>query len=206
MVNEGLRKVPTSYHAAHYQMKATILKKISKELKNGINTEPEVLYLLAQIRKDIDEYKHKDKNRFPNLYFYCNWILHTTMSKTPAKTILNRFESLFQNTGDLKEMSNIFRNKEKNFYLFIDLKQELLKFLLENNLPTELLKNGHKWFTFKKLLVALLMDCPLVNKGTRVWEFAYEEGADDQIRFRIRIENLGSFKTTLKEKRPRSSK
>lgn len=181
-------------------MKASILGKISKELSNGINTEPKVLFLLAEIRKYIDEYKQEDKNKYPNLYFYCNWVLHITMDRTPAKEILNRFESIFGGINDLKKISNIFKNQEKNFYLFKDLREELQNFLEINSLPTEFLENSHKWFKFKKLLVEILIDCPLINKNKRVREFSYEKGTDEQIRFRVKIENLGSFKTILKEK------
>ena len=56
------------------------------------------------------------------------------------------------------------------------------------------------WFRFKKLMGEILMDCPLVNKKGKVKEFIYERGEDKQIRFRIKIEKLGSFKIILKEK------
>lgn len=44
------------------------------------------------------------------------------------------------------------------------------------------------------------MDCPLVNEDGKVNKFSYERGEDKQIRFRVKIEKLGSFKITLKEK------
>jgi len=67
------------------------LKKLTRELKDGIDTEPKALYLLAEIRKCIDGYDQANKNKYPNLYFYCN-----------AEKLLNRFESAFSGTKDLK--------------------------------------------------------------------------------------------------------
>ena len=184
-------------------MKEAILEKINLELSNDIDTELKVLYLLAEIRKYIDRCGQEEKNKYPNLYFYCNWVLHIKMDRTPAKIILNRFESIFSSTNNMKEMSNIFIKQESDFYSFVDLKKELLDFLKVNDLPTELLKNSNRWFKFKKLLVEILMDCPLVNEGGKVSKFSYEREEDGQIRFRVdinEIKRLGSFKITLKEK------
>ena len=181
-------------------MKATILNKISKELNNGIDTEPKVLYLLAEIRKYLEECNQAEKDKYTNLYFYCNWALHIKLTGSSAIEILNRFESIFLDINNLEEISNIFKKKERNFYLLVDLKKELQSFLEVNGLPTKLLESGNKWFKFKKLLVEILMDCPLLNTGGRVSKFSYERGDDTQIRFRVKIKKLGSFKITLKEK------
>ena len=181
-------------------MKEVILEKINLELSNGINTESKALYLLAEVRKYIDRCSKEEKNEYSNLYFYCNWVLHIKMDRTPAKKILNRFESLFSSTNNLKEMSDIFKKQEKDFYSFIELRKELRDFFKINDLPTELLENNNSWFRFKKLLIKILMDCPLVNEKGKVSKFLYEREEDGQIRFRVRIKKLGSFKITLREK------
>jgi len=70
-------------------------------------------------------------------------------------------------------------------------------------LPTKLIDNSGLWFKFKKLLVEILIDCPLLNEGSRISKFSYERGEDKQIRFRVDINEIkrrGSFKVTLKEK------
>jgi len=69
-----------------------------------------------------------------------------------------------------------------------------------NSLPLGLVEDGGKWFKFKKMLTEILLDCPLVNTRGGVSKFAYERGNDSQTRFRIKINELGSFKITLKEK------
>lgn len=184
-------------------IRAAILEKLSRELSDGIDTEPKTLYLLAEIRKFIDRYIQEEKNKYPNLYFYCNWVLHVEMYRTPAKNILRRFESNLAGSNNLKEISNIIKKQEKDFYSFLSLKEELQSFLEINDLPDELVKSGNKWFKFKKLLVEILIDCPLLNEGSQVSKFSYERRDDRQIRFRVDINDvkrLGSFKITLKEK------
>jgi len=179
-------------------MREAILDKIARELRNDIDNEPKAIYLLAEIRKYIDSYGQEEKVNYPNIYFYCNWVLHIELSRTPAKEILNRFESIFSSINNLKEMAHIFIKQESNFYLFVDLKEELRIFLEANNLPTELLEDHSKWSIFKKLLVEILMDCPLVNdEERRVSKFFYEKGNDKKIQFRVKIKKLGSFKVKV---------
>lgn len=184
-------------------MKSEIIEKLSRELDKDIDSEPKVLYFLAEIRKCIDGYDQANRNQYPNLYFYCNWVLHIRMDRTPAEKLLNRFESVLSNSKDLKTISRNFIKQEKDFYTFVNLKKELEVFLRTNGLPTGLVESGGRWFKFKKLLVGILADCPLVNESGKVSKFSYETGEDDQIRFRVGIrqtKRIGSFKVTLKEK------
>lgn len=184
-------------------MEVEILNKISRELSKGIDTEPKVLYLLAEIRKYLEMCNKKEKKDYRDLSFYCNWVLHVEMDRTPAKEILDRFESEILDSNNLDEIGKIIKKQEKDFYSFVNLKKELERFLERNNLPDELVKNSNKWIKFKKFLVEILIDCPLVNKGGRVSKFSYERGEDKQIRFRVdiyKIKRLGSIKFILKEK------
>jgi len=181
-------------------MKVSILDKISRELSNGIDTEPKTLYLLAEIRKFIDGYCQKEKTYYPNLYFYCDWVLHIEMDRTPTKIILDRFESIFLGINNLDKISKIFKKQEKDFYQLEGLKKELKSFFKIYSLSTELIDNKRMWYHFEKLLVEILIDCSLANKKGMVSRFSYEKGEDDQIRFRVKMKNLGSFKITLKEK------
>ena len=128
--------------------------------------------MLAEIRKYLEGCDPAEKDKYTNLYFYCDWVFHIKVDKTPAKRILNRFESALLNAKDLKEISRIIIKQEKDFYSFVCLREELLRFFEKDNLPTELLKNGGRWFKFKKLLVEILIDCPLVSEGRKINYFA----------------------------------
>ncbi len=181
-------------------MQSDILTKISLLLDEGINTEPKALYLLAETRKYLEGCNQAERDNYSNLYFYCNWVLHIRLTRSPAVALLNRFESRFSGINDLNEIANIFKQEDKDFYYFVDLKNELRGFLTTKGLSTELTDSGRKWFNFKKLLFEILMDCSLVNNNGRVHSFSYERGRDKQIRFRVKIRRLGSFRITLKEK------
>lgn len=186
-----------------------ILKKLDREIREGLDSEPKIVYALAEIRKHLESLDPQTSKKYPNLYFYCNWVLHIKMDHSPAKKMLRRFEtyipkpnvnskSRVDRKSRLKDISNRFILNEAKFYLFINLNKEMTRFYIENNLPTGMLK-GDQWTQFIYLLVEVLKDCPLVNEVGVVYRFSYEQGADKQIRFRVHIKNVGSFKITLKE-------
>ncbi len=85
-------------------MRLEIIEKISKELGNGINTEAQVLYILAEIRKYLDRSNQTERNKYKDLYFYSNWVLHSEMDRGHAKNLLNRFETALSGLGSLKDM------------------------------------------------------------------------------------------------------
>lgn len=182
-------------------MKSAIVKKISQQLNNEIDSEPKALYLLAEIRKYIDRYKEGTKDNYPNLYFFCNWALHIKMDRTPAIKLLKRFEEVIDeiNTKNLEDISNLFISKEINFYMFIDLKKELRIFFKLNNFPNKLVADHKNWNRFRYLLLRILMDCPLVNEKGKIVEFSFLEGRNKQICFRLDIKNNGICIINLKD-------
>lgn len=186
-----------------------VLKKLDRIIKKGLNDEPSVVYTLVEIRKYLEGLSPQNSIQYPNLYFYCNWVMHIKMDHSPAKKILRRFETYLNHNVNskirvnqkkvLNSISNSFIINEAKFYLLTDLKNEMKKFFIENNLPTDMF-NGKQWTRFMYLLVEILRDCPLVSDSGMVYRFSYEKGVDKQIRFRVNIKNLGSFKITLKDR------
>jgi len=182
-------------------MKKIILKKISLEISRGIDTEPKVLYFLAEIRKFLDGQDSKIKNRYPNLYFFCNWALHIKMDRTPAKKLLQRFKRNVSEveSNSLGDIQNAFVSKEISFYMLIDLKKEIRAFIKSKELPDKLVKNVESWEKFRYLLLEILMDCPLINNRGKIVEFSFIKAGNKKIRFRLKIKNKGIIKITLKD-------
>lgn len=56
-----------------------IITKLQAELSAGIKTEAQVIYLMAQIRKIIEQEQSEDE--FDFLFFHCNWVLHPRMDR-----------------------------------------------------------------------------------------------------------------------------
>lgn len=68
-----------------------IIGKMTRELDGGIETEAQVVYLLAGVRKLIE--RDKAKEQYPDLKFHCDWALHSSLEGTAAKEVLRKFDA-----------------------------------------------------------------------------------------------------------------
>lgn len=182
-------------------MQSAILEKIEKESKKTIDGEPEVLYILAEIRKYIEEYEPSNKNYYSNLYFFCNWTLHVTLTYPPTKRYLKKLEDKLDGleSKSFKEIAKDFINTNGSFYLLVDLRRELGIFLDSHSLPNIVTEDDTSWYRFAFYLLEILKDCPLINEDGKLFKFSFEE-SEGQICFRLKIKNKkGSVKVLLKK-------
>lgn len=128
-----------------------ILIKISKLLKVPFNQECQVLHLMVEIRKFI-ELKNKYTN-FEIIKFYCDWCVHVKLSGKYAQKKLKKISVLIEKNDGLNE--DMFYFLELN-----ELKQELLKFFLKQNLESENFIT--KWNNFNINFINILINSPLV--------------------------------------------
>jgi len=70
-----------------------IIWKLTQELNGGITSEPQVVYLLAGIRKLMEHDQIEDK--FVNLKFHCDWTLHSRLSGEAEHQILRLFDAAY---------------------------------------------------------------------------------------------------------------
>lgn len=68
-----------------------IIQKLTTELENGIFTEPQVVYLLAALRKLME--RDGLKEQYKNLTFHCDWALHHKLRGATAQDILREFDA-----------------------------------------------------------------------------------------------------------------
>ena len=74
---QGIARIATLREIA---MTKDIISKIRKHLENPVDTECAVVYLLAEVRKVIDDEKPRP---WPlALWLHCNWALHVDLSQT----------------------------------------------------------------------------------------------------------------------------
>ena len=135
-------------------MKNEILKKIRKALKEGIvDDEIKLVYIMSRIRKIIEDRDNQLKNKYQILNLYCNWCLHTKITRdSGAKYIMNKIAA----------KSSFFDTRLTfDFISFKLLKNDFNHFFTEFNLPRNFLEDESKWELFIDNLMGVISDCSL---------------------------------------------
>lgn len=71
-------------------MKPDIIAKLAKELKEPISSEPQVVYLMVELRKLIE--LNGDGANYPALKFHCDWIVHPILQGQAAQEVVRLFD------------------------------------------------------------------------------------------------------------------
>jgi hypothetical protein len=150
-------------------MTKDIVQKLRKHLSSPIIKEPEVVYLLAEVRKLL-EHDRPDPKPFA-LWMYCHWALHVKLTKT--RTTLHFLERLdvfitheiagFTPHGDFSflDSQNLFRE-----FVFLDtFRQQLLDFLSSYDLPIEVCSDDGNWSVFMAAYAEVIKDGVLASES-----------------------------------------
>lgn len=155
--------------------KSTIIKKLREFLQNHpqFNEECEVVYLMVEIRK-ILEY---GGNFYKTLRFYCNWVLHKELSQEKTTKLLS---DIFEPNVDLKKSgrknARNIKSIGRDFFMLKTFRKELGDFFKDHNLPMDLLEKN--WWTFGKLLLEIIKDCPVHFVANKIRELKIEKYDD----------------------------
>jgi hypothetical protein len=151
--------------------KKDIVEKLRHHLTHGVDTECDVVYLLTEIRKVLDE--DDPTHTFGALWMYCHWALHVDLD-SPKTTIefLKRVDLWICNNiaylrprppWELMDEVSLFRD-----FLYLEtLRRELSTFLKLYKLPTEITDVDEKWFSFLAAYAGVIEDGTLSMKSDK---------------------------------------
>ena len=143
-----------------------IYAKLRNELNNDIKSELQVVYILLQTRKLLETKNLKSK--YTTLNLYCNWVLHGQLDGfLTRKYFSDKFESYVNDGVNSKEAGRNIIINQRHFFVLNELKIQLSSFLKQNNLPERLTFRPH-WTNFMKLLLGILMECPIIINGSKI--------------------------------------
>jgi len=140
----------------------SILRKLQSELESEITTERQVVYILAEIRKAIEQAGELE-NYFA-LDFYCSFALHTRMSKAGAKRILERFDRAHSFLVRKEEVPRELQKEIDQTTKLEKFRGELKQFLNANGLPNPLCEASDAWAKFLQLYGGIIDECELILK------------------------------------------
>lgn len=170
-------------------MRDDIISKLRSEIRSGIATEIQVVYMMAGIRKILEQSGSSDN--FGRLKFYCDWVLHHKLKKRPAGEVVQRLECIYQFI--LNGINEVPEESEAgNFIRFKELKEDLRSFL-ENYRLENFTSDSNNWLRFVFLYCRVVEDCSLqltfaepINVEQIVLKVDSYEQIDGHIPFKIK--------------------
>jgi hypothetical protein len=164
-------------------MTKDIIGKLMKHLSKPITSEPDVMYLLAEVRKLLE----RDDKAHANgaLWMYCHWALHVDLT-SPRTTIdfLKRVDRWITNSvayltpsgpWTFLEEHNLFRD----FIFLSTFRQQLGGLLKSYGLPTDTCDLDEQWYAFIEAYGGIIEDGTLSTKADKQNEL----GAVKQVTF-----------------------
>jgi hypothetical protein len=141
----------------------SIIRKLQQELAEDITTERQVMYILAEIRKIIEQ-AGELKNYYA-LDFHCSFALHTRMDRAGAQRILQRFDEAHDLLVRKLPLPPELRREIEQTVKLESFRRDLKAFLNANNLPTRLFTEPDAWPTFIRHYGNIIDEGELVIKG-----------------------------------------
>jgi len=138
--------------------RTAIEEKLTHHLSSrGPLTESRIVYILVETRKLLE--LQDELGKYPTLRFFCDWALHTTLSRAGAQRILQ----LFDQACTLSCANGILPpDLERAIADIVNLRQfkdEFARVLAAYNLPSTIVTK--RWPAFLHSYTAVIEDCPL---------------------------------------------
>jgi hypothetical protein len=148
-----------------------IIRKLGIEFGKGITTEAQVVYLMAGIRKLLEQREEQEQEQEPYEYlnFYCDWALHSRMDRRMAQKILKSFDAAnihLREGREIEDLPSELRTELEHISKLSHFEREFRTFLQKNELPTLEARSPDGWVHFLSLYARVVEDCPLVMSTT----------------------------------------
>jgi hypothetical protein len=174
--------------------KPSIIQKLRGHLAHHMppSEECHVLYLMAEIRKILEQ--EDSKSQYAPLNFYANWCVHTRLAR-PNKFINRTAEDIESEIlASIKADLPIENGKlVKKFLSMQALKTALSDFLNDVDLPAEITEGGN-WASFQALLISIISEQPIIAPSKRIAQFLYDDSGNGSIEFEIEPPKLSHYK------------
>jgi hypothetical protein len=156
---------------------AAIAAKLSREFGADLSSEAQVVYILVETRKLLEQ--QKTLENFPTVKLCCDWAVHPKLCGNGAQDVLRLFDRY--ETERLKSgiVPAEFRPLQ-GFATHDSFRAELGRALEPHNVDVHRLRSDEYWRTFIRLYTNVIQDCPL---EAREGETIYVSGVSGEAVF-----------------------
>jgi len=144
-------------------MKDDIINKLNQEFAERITSERQVVYILVEIRKLLEQ--QNTLQSFRALRLCSNWAVHPKLNHSDAQLILGYFDAYeleFRKSGI--SMADFRLEPLHNFASYEGFRAELVQALAPQGVNVGMLQNDDYWQSFIQHYAAVIQDCPLEAK------------------------------------------
>jgi hypothetical protein len=138
-----------------------ILDKLQKLFNYEIKRECEVVYVLVEMGKLLEQEDQAVQDNHPTVNFYRNWVVHARLDRNPfAVKILEQFDEFVSSGSNVQPTLEPLLKSQP-------LRNEMRSYL-QGKVIAPFLEDDIKWKAFVKLLSEVILDVPLtVDDGTQ---------------------------------------
>jgi hypothetical protein len=148
-------------------MQNAIVAKLEKHLAGSMDSEPDAVYLMCEVRK-LQEYDDPSRKPTP-LRMFAHWALHVDLtSKGTTEPFIKRVDDVVSDFLSGAVTSKGLADQHaliEEFASFDTFRSELGSFLQMHNLPTAICDDDARWFKFLEAYMGVVEDgallCPL---------------------------------------------
>lgn len=146
-------------------MQSEIVRKLNAEMVLDIESERQVVYILAQIRKLI-ELGSFAKGEGRPVRFACDWALHTNLDRSEwVKELLAHVDAA---VGSGQSWNSLTTEEQRFFQENFTLEAtrvSLMNFLRDQMVRARVFGDVYQWKAFMKYFSGVVTDCPLILRG-----------------------------------------
>jgi hypothetical protein len=143
-----------------------IIEKLNAEMSLlPITRESQIVYILAEIRKALEQLAPSELAPFTNLKFFCNWALHSKIDQNSSQKRIKEFCSAFD-LHDIHARRLISTEFLKTMIMLRPLQESLARFFGAFSIRPEITHNRFEWYRFVYHYSGIVSDVPLVRNGS----------------------------------------
>ncbi len=146
-------------------MRNDILTKLSSELEVEITAERQVVYILVEARKLLEQQGTLEK--FRTLKLCADWAVHPKLDRSDAQVVLKRFDAFeMEHRKSGVTVAEFQSQALRDFLSYENFRGELITSLAQEGANVDRLKADAFWQSFIQYYSAVIRDCPLEAKST----------------------------------------
>lgn len=133
--------------------------KIKVLLLNNLERESDISHILTLVRKELESLEKSSSQQYDFIKLFCDWALHKKIDRSEAgSTLITEIHNtiILSKTLPTDQIIKLISNA-----LLRPLKNQLLLFLKNNSLQTDIITDDLKWRSFLKNLFAILLETPV---------------------------------------------